>query len=274
MTIANDQLAQLMALKGKVTEEALTGTGRHFVDGNYGNLTQCHHGDTGEYRNREDGQAVALLWNLWKAGAFEALATPTPAAEHKSIIERAARALCTAHYVERFKKAAEDPHVQMNVEGNYHAFEQQARTVLAIVPSAPQDTMQPMETAHVGQQIIAHEPLYGWLIVSKKADGSFIQKSSGNFWMDVPASVQFTHWLPYPRSLVDLDTHRCPICDEPFKPDDNCATDIELGTCHFDCLDGAPVVDLETGEEIADDDMHSFPYSEVMDPPSPAEREG
>lgn len=63
------------------------------------------------------------------------------------------------------------------------------------------------------------------------------------------------------------DKHRCPICDEAFKPDDSCATDIELGTCHFDCLDGSPVVDLETCEEILDDDMHSFPYSEVMDPP-------
>jgi len=61
-------------------------------------------------------------------------------------------------------------------------------------------------------------------------------------------------------------THNCPICAEPFKPDDNCATDIELGTCHFDCLDGSPVVDLETGEELPDQDMHSFPYSEVMDP--------
>lgn len=61
-------------------------------------------------------------------------------------------------------------------------------------------------------------------------------------------------------------THNCPICAEPFQPDDNCATDIELGTCHFDCLDGSPVVDLETGEELPDQDMHSFPYREVMDP--------
>lgn len=68
--------------------------------------------------------------------------------------------------------------------------------------------------------------------------------------------------------MTKPDTHRCPICDEAFKPDDNCATDIELGTCHFDCLDGSPVVDLDTGEELPDQDIHSFPYSEVMDPPA------
>lgn len=73
-----------------------------------------------------------------------------------------------------------------------------------------------------------------------------------------------------PQTQAEYE-HRCPICDKAFKPDDNCATDIELGTCHFECLDGSPVVDLETGEEILDDDMHSFPYSDVMDPP-PQER--
>ncbi|KQS90336.1 hypothetical protein [Rhizobium sp. Leaf386] len=61
--------------------------------------------------------------------------------------------------------------------------------------------VRPIETAQIGHQIIAHEPLYGWLVVSKQADGSFIQKASGNFWSDVPASVRFTHWLPYPNFL-------------------------------------------------------------------------
>lgn len=42
--------------------------------------------------------------------------------------------------------------------------------------------------------------------------------------------------------------HCCPICDVPFKPDDICATDIEEGTCHAECLAGSPVVDLDTGE--------------------------
>ncbi|MCZ4076269.1 hypothetical protein [Agrobacterium sp. LMR679] len=40
----------------------------------------------------------------------------------------------------------------------------------------------------------------------------------------------------------------CPVCDVLFKPDDMCAIDIEMGTCHAECLDGTPVVDLDTGE--------------------------
>lgn len=40
----------------------------------------------------------------------------------------------------------------------------------------------------------------------------------------------------------------CPVCAAPFKPDDLCATDIELGICHAACLEGSPTVDLETGE--------------------------
>lgn len=40
----------------------------------------------------------------------------------------------------------------------------------------------------------------------------------------------------------------CPICDVPFKADDLCATDITEGTCHAACLEGSPVVSLETGE--------------------------
>jgi len=65
--------------------------------------------------------------------------------------------------------------------------------------------------------------------------------------------------------------YRCPICDEPFKADDICATDITEGTCHASCLEGSPVVDLDTGDEIPDGKVDTYPYSEVMDP-SPAVR--
>lgn len=41
---------------------------------------------------------------------------------------------------------------------------------------------------------------------------------------------------------------KCPICSLAFRADDICATDIELGTCHSTCLEGSPIVDLETGE--------------------------
>jgi hypothetical protein len=40
----------------------------------------------------------------------------------------------------------------------------------------------------------------------------------------------------------------CPVCAVAFKPNDICATDIELGICHAECLEGTPVVDLNTGE--------------------------
>lgn len=56
----------------------------------------------------------------------------------------------------------------------------------------------PIETAIVGDQIIACEPFYGWLIVAKQADGSFQQKTTGNYWLPVPKEVEFTKWLPYP----------------------------------------------------------------------------
>lgn len=45
------------------------------------------------------------------------------------------------------------------------------------------------------------------------------------------------------------DEHRCPICAKPFNVDDLCATDITEGICHAACLEGSPVVDLETGEQ-------------------------
>lgn len=38
-----------------------------------------------------------------------------------------------------------------------------------------------------------------------------------------------------------MSEHECPICLDPFKVDDLCATDIELGICHFACLAGSPV---------------------------------
>lgn len=42
----------------------------------------------------------------------------------------------------------------------------------------------------------------------------------------------------------------CPICAGHFKAGDMCATDIELGMCHAGCLEGAPTVDLDTGEPV------------------------
>ncbi|MDO1582395.1 hypothetical protein [Rhizobium oryzicola] len=60
----------------------------------------------------------------------------------------------------------------------------------------------------------------------------------------------------------------CPICDEPFKSDDLCATDISEGTCHAACLEGSSIVDLDAGEDMPDDKIDTYPYSEVMEPTS------
>lgn len=49
-------------------------------------------------------------------------------------------------------------------------------------------------------------------------------------------------------SIKSGDVDTCPVCAEPLLDDDICATDIEMGPCHAACLDGAPTVDLETGE--------------------------
>lgn len=66
---------------------------------------------------------------------------------------------------------------------------------------------------------------------------------------------------------------RCPVCAEPFRADDICATDIELGTCHAECLEGSPVVDLDTGEELPDGKVDTYRYGETAAPEPQAERE-
>ncbi|RVQ01986.1 hypothetical protein [Sinorhizobium meliloti] len=60
---------------------------------------------------------------------------------------------------------------------------------------------------------------------------------------------------------------RCPICAEPFKTDDICATDIELMTCHAACLEGSPVVDLDSGEPLPKGEAHTYRYGDENPPP-------
>lgn len=62
------------------------------------------------------------------------------------------------------------------------------------------------------------------------------------------------------------DMLKCPICDKPLQPDDLCASDIEMGACHAECLEGSPVVDLETGEETSDAKVDTFRAREIMEP--------
>jgi hypothetical protein len=62
------------------------------------------------------------------------------------------------------------------------------------------------------------------------------------------------------------DLLNCPICDKPLRPDDLCASDIEMGACHAKCLEGSPVVDLDTGEETPGAKVDTFRAREIMEP--------
>lgn len=66
------------------------------------------------------------------------------------------------------------------------------------------------------------------------------------------------------------DTVNCPVCAKPLKRDDICASDIEMGPCHAECLEGSPVVDLESGQELPDGKLHTYPFSVISDPPPPS----
>lgn len=58
-------------------------------------------------------------------------------------------------------------------------------------------------------------------------------------------------------------THdRCDICAKPLRDDDICATDIEMGICHAACLEGSPVVDLNTGEPT-DGKIDTYRYGDI-----------
>jgi len=70
---------------------------------------------------------------------------------------------------------------------------------------------------------------------------------------------------PPAKREADEQDSCCPICAVPFKPDDICASDITEGTCHAACLEGSPVVDLDTGEEIPGGRFDTYPYSDVAD---------
>lgn len=99
----------------------------------------------------------------------------------------------------------------------------------------------------------------------RKLDGPFKDWAP----MDDPAEIvhDLYNALEYARERAgatpasDPTDDRCPICDVPFKADDVCATDIEEGTCHAECLAGSPVVDLNTGEPKAGP-VDTFFYSD------------
>ncbi|SOC43795.1 hypothetical protein SAMN05892877_111233 [Rhizobium subbaraonis] len=64
-----------------------------------------------------------------------------------------------------------------------------------------------------------------------------------------------------------VEGEKCPICAEVFKPTDLCASDIEMGTCHAACLEGSPVVDLDTGKP-SDGPISTYRFDEGSRPAS------
>ncbi|MUO70066.1 hypothetical protein [Agrobacterium vitis] len=55
---------------------------------------------------------------------------------------------------------------------------------------------------------------------------------------------------------------RCPICDIAFQSKDICASDYNMGTCHADCLEGSPVVDLDTGDPLPGGKINTFLFGD------------
>jgi hypothetical protein len=72
-----------------------------------------------------------------------------------------------------------------------------------------------------------------------------------------------SHWMPMPP---EPERDWCPVCDRALIAGDRCAIDVEMGTCHAECLEGAPVVDLDTGEPT---DAPVFTFIYGSDEPVP-----
>ena len=78
-------LERLAELRREVTDEPLHVSGRYFNSHSCTDLTRCGYGGTGEFWNPADGEAISILWGLWRDGAFDTM-TPTPEAERDAIV--------------------------------------------------------------------------------------------------------------------------------------------------------------------------------------------
>lgn len=52
----------------------------------------------------------------------------------------------------------------------------------------------------------------------------------------------------------------CDICGLGIAEDDMCLSDVDLGICHAACLEGSPVVSLDTGEPLPEGTPGPVPY--------------
>ena len=55
----------------------------------------------------------------------------------------------------------------------------------------------------------------------------------------------------------------CDVCSQPIKGPDLCATDVDMGPCHAACLEGSPVVDLETGEPLPEGAARTYRWDSL-----------
>lgn len=54
---------------------------------------------------------------------------------------------------------------------------------------------------------------------------------------------------------ADAETPSCEICNGYLWANDDVIEDIDLGTTHFDCNKNSPIVNLDTGDPVPDDDL-------------------
>lgn len=73
--------ARLLELSVKSTQDPLNEDGRYFNGYWHDDLTQCSHGDTGNYSNKRDGQFIAALWNAYRSGQLITLADHSAAVQ-------------------------------------------------------------------------------------------------------------------------------------------------------------------------------------------------
>ena len=120
--------------------------------------------------------------------------------------------------------------------------------MLSAAPQPPEGNL-----VQVGYQWLQHDPM-----------------GRGTFWhhrQHYNGSTSQTS-RPIYAATQPPEPDLCPVCSEPLRRGDVCATDIEMGTCHAECLRGSPAVDLETGEP-SDGPISTYPYE--PDEPQPPE---
>lgn len=95
--------------------------------------------------------------------------------------------------------------------------------------------------------------------------------------LDAPETLRLLRFYSFgrpedaPTAASPEDEFTCPVCLVSLKPDDICATDIELGICHAECLEGSPVVDFDTSELIPGGEVDTYRFGDTDPAPTASE---